>query len=109
VGTVLALLHDAKGAGQHRHMSIRALALHAQRIGRVFVSAGTWHRLIRARGWRRPRLRIHPASPKQGVRASKPNEYWHVDVTIIRLINGTRLYLHAVIDNFSRVRAIQYS
>jgi len=90
-------------------MSIRALALHAQRIGRVFVSAGTWHRLIRARGWRRPRLRIHPASPKQGVRASKPNEYWHVDVTIIRLINGTRLYLHAVIDNFSRVRAIQYS
>jgi transposase InsO family protein len=36
------------------------------------------------------------------VRATKPNEYWHIDVTIIRLLDGTRVYLHAVIDNFSR-------
>jgi putative transposase len=95
-------IHDLATSTEHRHMSIRALALHAQRIGRVFVSAGTWLRLIRSHGWRRPRLRIHPASPKEGVRASKPNEYWHVDVTIIRLIDGTRVYLHAAIDNFSR-------
>jgi putative transposase len=27
---------------------------------------------------------------------------WHVDTTVIRLIDGTRAYLHAVIDNFSR-------
>jgi transposase InsO family protein len=36
------------------------------------------------------------------VRATKPNEFWHVDVTLVRLLNGTRVYLHAVIDNFSR-------
>jgi putative transposase len=27
---------------------------------------------------------------------------WHIDTTVIRLVNGTRAYLHAVIDNFSR-------
>ena len=27
---------------------------------------------------------------------------WHVDTTVIRLLDGTRAYLHAVIDNFSR-------
>jgi putative transposase len=27
---------------------------------------------------------------------------WHIDTTVIRLIDGTRAYLHAVIDNFSR-------
>ena len=27
---------------------------------------------------------------------------WHIDTTVIRLLNGTRAYLHAVIDNFSR-------
>jgi transposase InsO family protein len=27
---------------------------------------------------------------------------WHVDTTAIRLLDGTRAYLHAVIDNFSR-------
>ncbi len=36
------------------------------------------------------------------MRASAPNKIWHVDTTLIRLLNGTRVYLHAVIDNFSR-------
>jgi transposase InsO family protein len=27
---------------------------------------------------------------------------WHLDTTVIRLLDGTRAYLHAVVDNFSR-------
>jgi transposase InsO family protein len=27
---------------------------------------------------------------------------WDIDATVIRLVDGTRTYLHAVIDNFSR-------
>jgi putative transposase len=27
---------------------------------------------------------------------------WHIDTTVIRLLDGSRAYLHAVIDNFSR-------
>src|SRR5438876_10022037 len=27
---------------------------------------------------------------------------WHIDATVIRLLDGTRADLHAVIDNFSR-------
>jgi putative transposase len=95
-------MHDLATSGSYRHMSIRGLALHAQRIGTLFASPATWGRLIRERGWLRPRARVHPATPKEGVRATKPNEYWHIDVTVIRLLDGTRLYLHAVIDNFSR-------
>jgi transposase InsO family protein len=36
------------------------------------------------------------------VRAREPDELWHVDTTVIRLLDGTKVYLHAVIDNFSR-------
>ena len=86
----------------HRHIWIRALALHAQRIGRVFAHPTTWSRLIKERGWRRPRLRLYPAKPKVGVRASQPNAYWHVDASVLRLVDGTRIYLSAIIDNFSR-------
>lgn len=44
----------------HRHMSIHSLALRAQRIGKVFASPSTWRRLIRERGWIRPRpLQMH--------------------------------------------------
>ncbi len=87
---------------KHRHMPLRTLALHAQRIGKVFASATTWAKLVRQRGWRRPRRRVYPEKPKVGIRATSPNELWHVDVTIIKLLDGTKSYLHAVIDNFSR-------
>ena len=85
-----------------RHMTVRALSLHAQRLGKVFASGSTWRRLIRTRGWRRPRVRVYPAKPKTGVRATRPNEWWHIDLTVIRLTSGAKVYLHAVIDNFSR-------
>jgi transposase InsO family protein len=52
--------------------------------------------------WGRPRRRLYPAKPKIGIRASTPGELLHVDVTIIRLLDGTRAYLHAAIDNYSR-------
>ncbi len=32
----------------------------------------------------------------------RPNEYCQIDATVIRLTTGIRIYLQAVIDNFSR-------
>jgi putative transposase len=57
---------------------------------------------VRNAGWRRPRNRVYPAKPKLGIRATAPGELLHLDVTIIKLLDGTRAYLHAVIDNYSR-------
>jgi len=84
----------------HRHMSLRALALHAQRIGKVLASPSTWYRMVKNAGWRRSRNRVYPAKPRIGIRAKAPGELLHLDVTIIRLLDGTRAYLHAVIDNY---------
>jgi transposase InsO family protein len=89
-------------APEHRHMPLRTLAFYAQRIGKVFASVTTWAKLTRERGWRRPRRRLHPPKPTVGVRATQPNEAWHIDTTIIKLLDGTRAYVHAIIDNFSR-------
>ena len=41
--------------------------------------ATTWARLVRQRGWRSPRRRVYPAKPKVGIRATKPNEFWHIE------------------------------
>jgi transposase InsO family protein len=87
---------------EYRHMSLRALALHAQRIGKVLASLSTWYRQVRIAGWRRPRKRVYPAKPRIGIRASFPGELLHLDVTVIRLLDGTRAYLHGMIDNYSR-------
>ena len=84
------------------HVPTGNLAVLAQRLGTVSASPSTGYRLVRAYGWRRPRLWVHPAKPKVGVRTTRPDEMWHIDTTVIRLLDGTRAYLHAVIDNFSR-------
>lgn len=70
----VAAIKDMVLAPDFRHISLRTLSLYAQRIGKVFASATTWARLIRDRGWRRPRLRVHPAKPTLGIRATAPNE-----------------------------------
>jgi len=59
-------------------------------------------KLVRQRGWRRPRRRVHPEKPITGIRVTHPNEYWHIDLTVIRLVDDTKCYLHVVIDKFSR-------
>ena len=98
VGTI----RDMVTAPEYRHVPTTRLAVLAQRLGKVFASATTWARLVRERGWRRPRRRVHPAAPKVGLRTGRPDEAWHVDTTVVRLLDGTRAYIHAVIDNFSR-------
>jgi hypothetical protein len=45
---------------------------------------------------------VYPAKPTVGVRADRPNGAWHVDCTILKLLDGSKAYVHAVIDNFSR-------
>ncbi len=98
----LEAMQEMVESDDHRHMSLRGLALHAQRIGKIFASPSTWYRLVRIAGWRRPRNRVYPAKPKIGIRATAPGELLHLDVTIIRLLDGTKAYLHAIIDNYSR-------
>jgi hypothetical protein len=98
---VLAI-KDMVTAVEYRHVPTGTLAVLAQRLGKIWASPSTWYHLVRKYGWRRPRLRVHPAKPKVGLRATRANEMWHIDTTVIRLLDGTRVYLHAVIDNFSR-------
>ncbi len=87
---------------EYRHVPTGRLAILAQRLGKVFAAPATWYKLARSRSWRRPRTRVHPAAPRDGVRACAPDEMWHVDTTIIKLLDGAKIYLHAVIDNYSR-------
>ena len=95
-------IKDMVTAVEYRHVPTGTLAVLAQRLGKVWASPSTWYNLVRKFGWRRPRLRVHPAKPKVGIRTMRANEMWHIDTTVIRLLDGTRAYLHAVIDNFSR-------
>lgn len=53
-------------------------------------------------GWLRPRRRVHPPRPKVGIRATRSNQIWHIDVSVIRLLDGSKAFIQGIIDNFSR-------
>ena len=89
----VSTMRDCVESETYRHIAVQNLALYAQRLGKVFASASTWYKMICQRGWKRPRRRVHPAKPKQGLRATCPNEYWQIDATVIRLTTGIRIYL----------------
>ena len=98
----LSTMREMVTSPDYRHMSLGCLAIFAQRQGKLYAAPSTWWSMVRERGWRRPRQRLHPARPKVGIRADAPNAVWHIDTTLIRLLDGTKLYLHGIIDNFSR-------
>jgi hypothetical protein len=82
----IRVIHDMITSPQYRHVPTGTLAVLAQRLGTVWASASTWYRLVRRFGWRRPRLRVHPTKPKIGLRTTRPNEMWHIDTTVRRLV-----------------------
>lgn len=43
-----------------------------------------------------------PCQAKDRNPSQRPRRALHLDVTILRLVDGTRAYLHAAIDNYSR-------
>ena len=78
------------------------MAIYAKRQGEIFASAATWARVIRRLGLNRQFERVHPPKPRLGIRASAPFQIWHLDLAVIRLLDGSRVFVQAVIDNFSR-------
>lgn len=39
---------------------------------------------------------------QMGIRATRVNELWHVDVTQVKILNGRKVYVQVIYDNYSR-------
>jgi hypothetical protein len=81
-------IEDMVTSPEYRHVPTGTRAVLAQRLGKVWASPSTWYRLVRKNGWRRPRFRAHPAKPKIGLRTTRADEMWHIDTTVIRLLDA---------------------
>ena len=77
------MIKDMVTALENQHVPIGTLAVLAQRLGTVSASPSNRYHLVRKFGWRRPRLRVHPAKPKVGLRTTRADEMWHIDTTVI--------------------------
>lgn len=85
------------------YMSITSLYWYGRRQKIIHLSISTWFKYIHKykmldglekRRWHRP--------DKLGLKANKPNQIWHIDMTQIKLASGKRVYLQVILDNYSR-------
>lgn len=84
------------------HYPIRSLHYYAKRENLLFCSYSTWRKYIDQYGWKRPRKAMKPKKRLVGIRAEAPNEIWHLDVSHFILPDRSKVFIQAVVDNYSR-------
>ncbi|MEN8249774.1 MAG: integrase core domain-containing protein [Bacteroidota bacterium] len=86
---------------QFRYWPVNSIAYFALRNNMVNASLATWYNYINKLGWDRPRS---PKKPKYetGIRANRPHQIWHADITVVKCLNGMKYYVYLLMDNFSR-------
>ena len=73
--------------------------------GTITVSLHSVYRLLGIRASKKKKFK---QKRKIDIRASKPNQIWHTDITIVKTLDGVKHYIYLVIDNFSR-KILAYS
>lgn len=81
---------------------IISIAYYAIRNSILFIKPRTWYKYAKLFGITRSRAYNRRNKNKIGIRASKPNQLIHADVTIFKTIDNIKCYLYFIVDNFSR-------
>lgn len=82
------------------YLSIKGLQYYAFRNGILACSYDSWRKYVRE--FRGARRKKHTKKYREGIRAQRPNQIWHIDITEFRLKDGKKAYLQVIVDNFSR-------
>jgi transposase InsO family protein len=88
-------------AERFQYWGIYNIAKYALRNNILPLSITTWYKYAKLLGIHRPRPHHRRKKRKKGVRASQPNEIWHMDVSLFKIGHMT-YYIYVVMDNFSR-------
>ncbi len=85
------------------HFSTRSLAYYAQREGFLSCGIDSWYKYLKLNKIQRTYfVKKEPKYYGKGIRATRPHELWHIDVTEVKTKNFQKLYLQLIVDNYSR-------
>ncbi|EMO55064.1 DDE-type integrase/transposase/recombinase [Leptospira noguchii] len=79
---------------------LRSIFYKILKDGSAFFSLATFYKYTRLLGPTREIIR--KIRRKIGIRTSAPLLLLHMDTTILHLLNGNKVYIHFIMDNFSR-------
>jgi len=101
-GSEVNIMRDFITAKKYAHFSVGSLHYHAMRLGKLFCCKDTWYKYKNLFNWTRPRPSKAKKIYHEGLRARYTNEFWHIDASVVVFPDGSRAYIQAIIDNFSR-------
>lgn len=81
--------------------NLNAIWANAVRNGHLSISRSTFYKYTRILGIKSP-IKKRNKKKRTKIRASRPHEIWHTDITEVETMNGQKSYIYAVIDNYSR-------
>ena len=84
-----------------KYWPVSSIAHYARRNNILHISLSTWYNYIYRLGLKRPILPKRPRY-KIGIRANRPHEIWHADLSIVKCLNGMKYYVYLLMDNYSR-------
>jgi len=84
------------------HYSLFALSWKAKKEEIVYACPASWASVMKTFKIDRVRKRVYPPKRRIGVRTLRPFDILHLDLSIIRLNDNSKVYIQAILDNFSR-------
>ncbi|MFZ1694216.1 MAG: hypothetical protein WAT74_13535 [Flavobacteriales bacterium] len=88
------------GVQAYEHWPASSLFHQGWRAHDLHMARSTFYKYVRALGLQRPRPK--PMRKREGLKATEPNQYLHLDTTHVRVDPDNRLSVAIVSDNFSK-------
>lgn len=92
------LLADKK----YLHWSSGSVWGKAVKDGKISMSRQSWYHYAKLLGLGLKRKKFYQKRKRISVRAEKPNQIWHMDVTRYKTTDNKMMFIYTLMDNFSR-------
>jgi putative transposase len=86
----------------YQYWPISSIAFDSLRNGSLPLHLNTWYKYAKQFGVIRLKPNHRRKKQRMGVRAQRPNQIWHADITRFVTVDNAAHYIYLVVDNFSR-------
>lgn len=84
------------------HWPIASIWALAVRKNLTKLSLSAWYRYNKRFDFRSTKKKLKHHKEYEPLRASRPNEIWHADITIFKTMDRVKHYVYLIVDNYSK-------
>jgi putative transposase len=88
---------------QYKYWPLSSVYYAALRTGKIVCHISTFYKYVTALGLRRIMPGKRRLNHHTGIRAEKPLQIIHADITLYRMADNVKVFIYAVVDNCSRL------